>query len=120
MNLLKNNVVRVLLIAVGLFAMLAAYSLILGWSMILLFAFWFILVPSITYFAPDAVFKKNPGLWVKLGGLFLFYAFMVFGTYSHYETDYFKTMIVSAGINILFISYLEWIRDRNPSVSEKS
>ena len=110
-----NNVIKktleILIVPMGLAAVLVPYSLIIGWGSISLIIFWFVIIPITASILPFLISKNKNHLLESLVGLVIFYGLMVFMIYSHYQTDYFKIMMVSFFINlftIVVISLMEW------------
>ncbi len=101
----KSRTIRgVLIIAIMLFIALVPFSFLVGWNLITLLLFWFILIPVISIYLPIKIFKNEDWLIQALGGLVLFYGVMVFLIYDQYRTDYFKIMIVSAVANLVVVA----------------
>ena len=80
------------------------YSLFIGWNLITLLLFWFVIIPALTIYSPTKVSNNKSHLFESLVGLIMFYAFMVFMIYNHYQTDYFQIMMLSCVVNIILIS----------------
>jgi hypothetical protein len=100
-----NLIISIVIVTLSLFGILVPYSLFLGWNLITLFIFWFILVPIITILTARFYNKVNKRISSGLFGCIAFYLIMIFLIYSHYKTDYFKVMIVSFFTSI----YAIWI-----------
>ena len=83
-----------------LIASLALFSLALGMSLINAILFWFLLVPIITYFTSRLVYKERLKFYHLLANFILFYGFMVFMIYKHYQSDLFHLMLISLAWNI--------------------
>jgi hypothetical protein len=57
--------------------------------------------------------KRTNHLFESIIGLIIFYAFMIFLIYDHFETDYFQIMILSGVINLFLVFVISWaIRSR--------
>jgi len=91
-------------VAITLFIALVPFSILVGWNLITLLLFWFILIPVISIYLPTKIFKNEDWLIQALGGLVLFYGVMVLMIFKHYQTDYFKIMIVSGGVNLVVVA----------------
>ncbi len=98
---IKFRTIRgVFILAITLFIALVPFSFLVGWNLITLLLFWFILIPVISIYLPTKILKNEDRLIQALGGLVLFYGVMVFLIYRQYQTDYFKIMIWSAVANL--------------------
>lgn len=92
------------IVVLTLFIVLVPFSFLMGWNLITLFLFWFILVPAVAIYLPAKILKNEDWLIQAFGGLVSFYVVMVFMIYKHYQTDYFKIMIVSGGVNLVVVA----------------
>ena len=101
---------EILIIPIGVFLSLAIFSLTLGWNLLTMLLFWFLLIPFIAYRLPSLISKKDFNLKQSIIGLIIFYAFMVFMIYENFQTDYFILMMISLFSNIGIISFIAWIR----------
>ena len=111
MNNMMKKTFRFLIVPIGLAAVLVPYSLIIGWGLLSLILFWFVIIPITASILPFLISKNKNHLPESLAGLVIFYGLMVFMIYSHYQTDYFKIMLISFLINlftIVVISLMEW------------
>jgi hypothetical protein len=100
----SRNIQGVLIVVIALFIVLIPFSFLVGWNLISLFLYWFILVPAVSIYLPAKILKNEDWLIQALGGLVLFYGVMVFLIYQQYHTDYFKIMIVSGGVNLVIVA----------------
>ena len=82
---------------------LAPYALLLGWNLLTAFLFWFIIVPGLSLFLNAEFFKTKINSWRAMVSMTIFYAFMVFMTYKHFETDFFAVMMLSFLWNLLIM-----------------
>jgi len=99
-----------LLVATALTILLALYSLLVGWNLITALLFWFIIVPAAAVYVPGFV-SRNRNHWLEaVSGLVVFYGFMVFMIYSHYQSDLFQIMMWSAAINVIITSLIFLLR----------
>ena len=106
----KEKLKGTLIVPIGLAIILVPFSLLIGWNMITLILFWFVLTPGLTFYLPTK-FSKNKNHFIEsLLGLVIFYAFMVFMIYDHYKTDYFQIMILSFVINLTLVSIVAWTK----------
>ena len=96
----------ILLIAAVDFAALYLFSLTMGWNLVTLFLFWFLLVPGVTYFLSQKTVSGSQRIKVSLSSLLLFYSVMVFMIYDHYKFDYFQVMMWSYVWNSIFLFLL--------------
>lgn len=93
-----------LIVPVVLAIVIVPYSLLIGWNLTTLFLFWFIIIPALAIYLPTRVSNNKNHLFESLVGLIMFYAFMVFMIYNHYQTDYFQIMMLSCVVNMILIS----------------
>jgi hypothetical protein len=108
----KEKFKGILSVPVGLAIILVPFSLLIGWNLVTLILFWFVLIPAGAIYFPALVSKNKNHLVESLFGLTIFYAIMVFMIYDHYKTDYFQIMIWSCALNLLFISAMTWPKSR--------
>jgi hypothetical protein len=111
----KSLMKGILVVPVGLALILGPYSLLIGWNLATLGLFWFVVIPGVAVYLPAWVSGKESHLMKSVAGLMLFYLFMVFMIYEHYQSDYFKVMMVSAVINIIVVIGIS--RIGRPSIS---
>ena len=96
----------ILIVPIGLAAILVPYSLLLGWNLITLVLFWFVLVPWLAISLPTW-FSVNKNIMLKsIVGLIIFYGLMVFMIYQHYQTGYFLVMMISGVVNLAIVSFV--------------
>lgn len=107
----KDKLKGILIVPVGLAIILAPFSILIGWNLITLFLFWFVIIPALTIYLPTIVSPNKNHLFESLVGLMIFYAIMIFMIYDHYKTDYFQTMIVSCVVNLISVSVITWARN---------
>jgi len=107
---IKNRLIGMLIVPIGLAIVLVPFSTLIGWNLISLILFWFIIIPGLTILLPTIFSKSSNHLIESILGLVIFYGIMVFMIYDHYQTDYFQVMIISLGINLILISIISWIR----------
>ncbi len=91
-------------VVISLLVVSVPYFLLLGWNLITLLLFWFILVPFISILSSRFYNKINKNWIAAITGCIIFYLFMVFMIYSHYKTDFFKVMMISSVSSIFIIS----------------
>lgn len=109
----NNKLKGIFIVSISLFLVLIPFSMVIGWNFFTAILFWLVLTPALAIYLPTAILKKKDHLMDSLIGMVIFYAFMVFMTYDHYKTDYFKLMIVSLMINMMVVSWISWaIRQR--------
>ena len=101
----------ILIVPIGLAIVLVPFSILIGWNLITLTLFWLVITPALTIYLPIVVSKNKNHLFESLPGLLIFYAIMVFMIYDHYKTDYFKVMILSCVLNLIFVSFITWTRN---------
>lgn len=107
----------VFIVVITLFLALILFSFIIGWNLITLFLFWFIVVPVVSIYLPAKILKNEDWLLQAISGLVLFYGVMAFMIFRHYQTDYFKIMIISGGVNLLVVAgflLAEKLNHQNP------
>lgn len=91
-------------LTIGLIMVLIPVSMLLGWNLLNALAFWFGLVPILSYHLPLKVSSSQGHLLKSLVGMLLFYGLMVFMIYDHYQTDLYHVIIASCSVNILVVS----------------
>lgn len=106
----KDKLVGTLIVPFGLAIILVPFSLLIGWNLITLIVFWLVLTPGLTIYLPTVVSASQNQLFKSVVGLIVFYGFIVFLIYEHYKTDYFKVMILSGLVNLVFVSTMLWAR----------
>ena len=102
----KNRTLASLIVPVGLTIVLIPYSLLIGWSLITAFPFWFVITPALAIYLPFKTLGDNGYFFQSFIGLILFYGLMVFMIYDHYETDHFQIMIFSGMVNLILVSMI--------------
>lgn len=102
----KKLLKSALILPTGLFLVLAAFSYLIGWNLITLLLFWFVLIPVATIHLPKVFSKRMNQLPESLLGLSIFYGFMVFMIYDHFQTDYFRIMMISGVINLFIVTII--------------
>lgn len=112
----KDKLIGTLLVPVGLAVVLVPFSIFIGWNVLTLILFWFVLIPVLAIYLPTIVSRKKNHLFESSIGLIVFYAFMVFMIYEHYKTDYFRVMIFSGVINLALIYAFTWAKGTKAQV----
>jgi len=97
-------------IFVALLLVFAPFSLLAGWNIVTLLVFWFVIVPWIAVYIPGKASQNKNHLLESLVGLVLFYSFMMFLIYDHYQSDYFLVMMASCLVNLAFVTIISLIR----------
>jgi hypothetical protein len=106
----KDKLKGTMIVPVGLAIILVPFSLLIGWNLVTLILFWFVLTPGLTIYLPTLVSSKKNHLFESFTGLVIFYGLMVFMIYDHYKTDYFQLMMVSCVINVIVVSVMTLMR----------
>ena len=106
----KDKLKGTMIVPVGLVIILVPFSMLIGWNLVTLILFWFVLTPGLTIYLPTLVSSNKKHLFESLVGLIIFYGLMVFMIYDHYKADYFQVMIVSCVINVILISAITWTK----------
>lgn len=106
----KDKLVGTVIVPCGLAVILVPFSLLIGWNLLTLILFWFLIVPMLSIYLPSIISGNNNHLFESIVGVLIFYAIMVFMIYNHFKTDYFQIMIFSLVINLVFISSMPWFR----------
>ncbi len=109
---LKDQLKGTLIVPICLGIILVPFSMLIGWNLMSLFLFWFVLIPTFTLYLPTRISKNKSHVVESLVGLMIFYGIMVFMIYKHYKTDYFKIMILSFAINFLLVAVITLNRMR--------
>lgn len=104
----KDKLRGTLIVTIGLVVVLVPFSLLIGWNLISLFLFWFVISPGLTIYLPTMVSGNRFHLFESLAGFVIFYAVMVFMIYDHFKTDYFQIMMLSFAINLILVSSICW------------
>jgi hypothetical protein len=106
----KDKLKGALIVPIGLAIILVPFSILIGWNVITLILFWFVLTPRLTIYLPTKFSSNKNHFSESLLGLVIFYAIMVFMIYDHYKTDYFQIMILSFVINLALVSIILWLK----------
>ena len=109
-NALFNSLKSVVLIPTALTSTLILISFTMGWNSATLILFWFVAAPVIAIRLPSLLSKNRKSIVEPIAGLILFYGLMVLMIYRHYESDYFKLMIISFLLNILLVSLIYFVK----------
>ena len=112
---MKEQLKGMITVAIVLPLIFAPFSLLLGWDVLTLLLFWFVIVPALTIYLPMKVSKQTNHLIESLVGMTIFYGFMVFMIYSHYKTDYFQVMVTSYIVNIVLVTTVTLLKKPNAS-----
>ena len=94
-KLRSSLIVSIIIVTLSLIGVLIPYSLFLGWSLIKVVVFWFLMVPFISILTARFYSKEKKQILPSVIGCFIFYLFTVFMIYNDYKSDYFKIMIIS-------------------------
>jgi hypothetical protein len=106
----KDKLTGTMIVPVGLAIILVPFSMLIGWNLMTLILFWFVLIPGLAIYLPILVSRNKNHLFESVVGLIIFYGIMVFMIYDHYKTDYFQVMMVSCAINVILVSVITWMR----------
>ncbi len=104
-----NKYLSSVVVLVGLIIILIPFGLIFGMSLLPNIIFWFFVVPFLAFSFGTKICISQDQMFASLTGLLLFYGFMVFMIYEHYQSDFFKLMLLSmvTGIPALIIKVRE-------------
>jgi hypothetical protein len=105
-----NKATGALAVPAGLWGILVPFSMLIGWNLITLLLFWFVLIPVLTFYLPVVLSKSSNHLPESLAGLVLFYGIMVFMIFDHYKSDYFQVMVLSGVINLVLLWAIYWVK----------
>lgn len=108
------NLSEILIIPIGIILSLAIFSYTIGWNILSMFIFWFLLIPLITNYLPGLIARKDLEIIKSLIGLLIFYAFMVLMIYEHFQSDYFILMMISFICNVGIALLIAGIRKHIP------
>jgi len=101
------------IVPAGLSAALIFFSMVFGWNLGSLLAFWFFVAPFLALYLPVTVSGSENRGFKSSVGLVIFYSFMVFMIYDHYQSDYFRVMMFSFVVNFLVVLLISsWLRAR--------
>ena len=107
---IKNRFLGTLIVPIGLAIVLLPFSMLIGWNLINMILFWFLIIPGLTFLLPTIFSKSSDHLFESILGLVIFYGIMVFLIYDHYQTDYFRIMIASFVINLILTLIISRIK----------
>ena len=99
----------IVVVPIGLAIILVSFSMLIGWNLLTLILFWFVLVPGLTIYLPTLFSRNKNHLFESIVGLIIFYGIMVFLIYDHYMSDYFQVMILSCVLNVTLVSAITWM-----------
>ncbi|MCB0637189.1 MAG: hypothetical protein KDC54_11255 [Lewinella sp.] len=99
-----------LIVPLGLAIILVPFSMLIGWNVMTLLLFWLVLTPGLAIYLPTIVSNQPHHLFESSVGLVIFYALMVFMIHEHYQTDYFRVMMLSGLINLVLVVVLAWVK----------
>jgi hypothetical protein len=106
----KDKLKGTLTVPAALGFVLILFSILIGWNLMTLILFWLIIIPGLTIYLPTIISSNKSHLFKSLVGMLIFYGIMVFMIYDHYDSDYFKVMIVSGVMNLVFVSMITWTK----------
>ena len=92
-----------LIVPAGLTVALIPFSLLIGWNLVSMVAFWLLITPFLTVYLPTVASGSRYKLSKSIAGMLMFYGLMVILIFEHSGTDYFKVMLFSAWINVLVV-----------------
>ena len=114
-KLLRNKLIGILIVPIGLSGALVPFSTLIGWNLLTMILFWFLIIPSLTFLLPIIFSKSRNHLIESIFGLVIFYGAMIIMIYDHHQTDYFKVMIISLVINSILLSIISKFRRQHPT-----
>jgi len=79
------------------------FSFIIGWNLISILIFWFLIVPLVSITVPYIIRANERRQFQSIIGMILFYGIMIFMIYNQSATDYFKLMAVSGVVNLVLL-----------------
>jgi len=91
------------IVPAGLAAALIFFSMVVGWNVLTVVFYFFLVAPALAIYLPRMVSGNKGHMFKSTTGLIIFYAFMVFMIYDHYKSDYFQVMMVGFVINIIAV-----------------
>src|SRR5688572_18766442 len=103
-NEFKDKLKGALIIPTALVIVLIPFSILIGWNLLTLILFWLVITPALTIYLPTILSRNRNRLFKSLVGLSIFYGVMVFMIFDHYASDYFKLMMLSGVVNLIFVS----------------
>jgi hypothetical protein len=83
------------------------------------FLLWFIIFPGIILYLSAKLLRDKNKMWKSIVSLTIFYSFMVFMIYKHYQSDFFALMMASFVWNF-FIMILVMFIERQDKISANS
>ena len=99
----------VILVPLLTLAIIGGYSWLFGWNRLTAAGAWLILVPLAVFTLSNLLGLKQ--VWQSGISMLCFYVWMVFGTYDHYQSDFFVLMMLSLVYNT-FIMVLVILSER--------
>lgn len=93
-----------LVVPVGVLLVFIPYWYFLGKVFPLNLALMFVVIPYVAAWLPRIYREKRNHFWESVSGLILFYLFMVFMIYKHYQSELFLVLMASAVWNILTLT----------------
>jgi len=94
----------ILMLSLVAFSLFLEYTI--AWNLLSAFFFWFLMVPMISIEVPKLFGQEMSFRIAPIVSVILFYLFVIFMIYSHYQSDFFIVMVVSMAINLLVLSIL--------------
>ncbi len=74
---IKDKLKGTLIVPVGLAIILIPFSILIGWDMITLILFWFVLTPGLTIYLPTKFSRSKNHFVESIMGLIIFYAIII-------------------------------------------
>ena len=93
------NFKAIVIIPAVLVIVLALFSFLIGWNLLTLITFWFLIVPVMAVLVPGML-KINFPVRESLTGLSLFYLCMIWMIYDQFQSDNFQLMLLSLVVNV--------------------
>lgn len=106
-----KKILGVLIVPVGISMVLVPYSMLVGWNIVSMLFFWFLMVPAAASYLPFILQNDRRNHYSQsLLGLLLFYSIMIIMIHDHFQSDYFKLMLISGLINLCSVTAVAWKR----------
>lgn len=102
-HMLRSTLSLSLIVPTGVFIVLLAYSLLIGWNAGTTLLFWFVVLPISVYLLLKAL--RHGNRWHPLVATTFIYLWTFFMIYKHYASDYFVLVLISFVFNgiIMFL-----------------
>jgi len=104
-------------VPVTLLILLLPFSFITGWNSATLVVYWIFITPFVAEYVPTLFSKNKNQLQHSVVGMLIYYSFVAFMIFKHYQTDMFFIIMLSCLINLGSITLISYVKKvyREPS-----